>query len=1122
MPTPSATISTLQVGTYNSVTDAFTQVLDLNDRVTYFIRPGGATLTQPVKVYARSSNIRAAGERIAAMQYQNRHITVALNLRAGTTNGLIAAARALIAAIERPPYALRLALPSSTQFVHADVVAVKHTIPSDPQQILAGAIVKCEIDFECRPGFRGDRITLQNLVVNPGFEAPSSTGTTVFTDTFATRNAYTASGGSLTQDVTSYSDAVLTDGPLRYYRLDELGGPTLNDASMSGQNATASGSGVSYNQTGLLAGTGDAACVFDGVAGLAQIPTSGLPTGASAWTMEAWVKPSASTETVAIGSFGTNTTKQGVEFGLISGKPYASIASGTQVTWGSALTAGTTHHVVAYNDGTNLGIVVDGGTAVTAAHSGQSITASTASISQWYGSAGGYFAGTIDEFALYAGALSAARITAHYTAGHVAPTSAANTMNVPVGATASFGSSAWGAINTWWVRFRYRAGMTAFFHAHAPDASDNLGVEIGANTLYLQHTVAGVQHILGSASFMTFNEVWYWIQFTQFPSLPGTQCDVQATLFRDSNGALGAQVAALGPVATFDGVTALTGKAQFTTSGQSLGLGGAYTGVHTLSLFGPGGWGGVGNNGSPTGVTSLAWEQNGANTYPGGAVTSFGAARMDLPPAGTVGAFWETYSGGAPAGTQAIPTAAGQVMGASVSVRSTGLSGTASLTAQLREWDASGNPLRATTLQTLTGNQASWTKLSGAVTMGASTAFCSLILLMSDATSGGSANGVVWWDNAQCWNETTTGQTTMPYCELGFAQSPAQLLVTGLLGDLPAPALVSIGTWISSLATGYGAVVALGRRAQASANARMVAAGSGFYGTALSPTATAVLDATSYGGYYPTVTANPSWNPRAFSFPAADLLGVFHLVNRFYTAETSNLSTDVQTRIVTQQKTGAWLGALDSSDQLGAYYGLFTSPIQNGGVWSVVDSGQVTIPALPVGAATDLTQLYLTPRPQWGDSNPGGSVCRANWQCLLPTDAETVILQLINANNAPFGVSNSWLWVYVDGLATQQGGASSATYSLEATPAPNPGHAGGGPGTSATGVLSVNSEAAPFVMLDPLVSCPAVAGAAAGGMGVNQFAGYAAEAPYSVTAADTQVLSWRAELRYSPLYLYPR
>ncbi len=235
---------------------------------------------------------------------------------------------------------------------------------------------------------------------------------------------------------------------------------------------------------------------------------------------------------------------------------------------------------------------------------------------------------------------------------------------------------------------------------------------------------------------------------------------MQATLSRDTNGAIGAQVASVGPVATYDAVTALGGQAQFSASGAALGVGGAFANVHTLSLFGPGGWNANGSNGSPTGLTALAWEQSTANTYGGGAVTSFGAARMDLPPAGTVNAAWESYSGGSPAGvSSAIPTAPGQTMAASAYVRSTGLSNTASLSLQLREWDASGNLLRATTLQSLSGNQAIWATLSGSLTIGATTAYCSVQLTVSDATAGGSANGTVWWDNTQCWNVTTTGQT---------------------------------------------------------------------------------------------------------------------------------------------------------------------------------------------------------------------------------------------------------------------------------------------------------------------------------------------------------------------------
>ena len=42
----------------------------------------------------------------------------------------------------------------------------------------------------------------------------------------------------------------------------------------------------------------------------------------------------------------------------------------------------------------------------------------------------------------------------------------------------------------------------------------------------------------------------------------------------------------------------------------------------------------------------------------------------------------------------------------------------------------------------------------------------------------------------------------MPYCELRFPASPAQLVVSGLLGDLPAPAHLAWGTYLASLPTG--------------------------------------------------------------------------------------------------------------------------------------------------------------------------------------------------------------------------------------------------------------------------------------------------------------------------------
>ena len=409
-----------------------------------------------------------------------------------------------------------------------------------------------------------------------------------------------------------------------------------------------------------------------------------------------------------------------------------------------------------------------------------------------------------------------------------------------------------------------------------------------------------------------------------------------------------------------------------------------------------------------------------------------------------------------------------------------------------------------------------------------------MALLVNDATPGASAGASVWLDNAQIWNVSTTGVAAgaMPYCELRFGQSPAQLLLTGLLGDLPAPAYLAWGTYLASWPTGgAGSTLsyALGRRGRAdgaAANARLVGASIGYFGAGVSPTSVAALDATAYGGYTVSASVNPGWNPRAFSLAPSDALGVYHLFSRFQTAQTLANLANVQTRVVTQQKTAAWYGSLTNLDQLGAYNGPWSSPLAASNVWTPADSGQVNVPALPAGALTDLTQNYLTPRAQWQDLTGGGSTCHCNWQALLPIDGSLLFGLLNNPGNGTVNVTNEWLWVYHDGLLANRAGvydaAASATYSLETSAAPNPAHAGGGPGTSSTGAINVNSGADPALTLDPTLTLAAVTlgvggsiGTAAGGSGVNQFAAW-------VTDGAGIVLPFHAEAQYSPLYLYPR
>ena len=257
-----------------------------------------------------------------------------------------------------------------------------------------------------------------------------------------------------------------------------------------------------------------------------------------------------------------------------------------------------------------------------------------------------------------------------------APTVASNVMTLTAGARVAFGSPAWGAIQTWQIRFKWVTGLTGDFHLHFVDANNTLVVTCTGTSFNIFHTVGGSGHNLAGAGIALTNGNFYWLQITQFPSAPGEVADVQATLYNDSAGTIGSQVAAVGPVPTFDAVTALSGRPALEAVGASLAVGGNFTNVQAVSLFGPGGW----ISTTFSGVNSFAWEGQGlssGSTYPGGPVSSFGAARIDLmPAAASANAGWCLYNGGSLTGSFAIPATTGQTIRASVWVKSSGLGGT--------------------------------------------------------------------------------------------------------------------------------------------------------------------------------------------------------------------------------------------------------------------------------------------------------------------------------------------------------------------------------------------------------------------------------------------------------------
>lgn len=616
--------------------------LDLNDGVTLTLMDGGLELSPPPREVALAGNVRSRGERAARALYRrNRQVRVGLILGPMASYADLAAViRSLVAWVDAPPatpVALLWQAPGAASPVYLDIVGAAHSIPADERDWLRLQVEPVELLFSARPGLRGDRVTLQNLAMNPGFEAPSGPGVTVFSDPFATLNAYTALAGAAPNQspANTYVDALMANGGAslaRYYRLDEASGTLAYDSSGAGATATVHG-GPTQGAAGLLAGDSDTCMTFAAASSqYISAPMTGLPTGNAAFSYGAWFKFAANppASTVIMG-FGGAAAKAGCTCWIdTAGKLNADLNSGTgQITSASAVTTGVAHCVIVTWDGTTLTLYLDGVSVGTSAPGALALVQSACNIGA-NNNGNGFYTGQIDEACYWTATLSSAQVTAIYNAGHAGATGAVSAaMSIPSGVRLSFGSPAWGAINTWQARLRWMAGGAPTFYLHYTSASDYLAVTLSGATLALVHSAAGTATTLASAAAPLTHEAWYWLQVTQFPTVPGNPALVAATLLSDASGAAGALVATAGPAATADAITALSGQPQIAASGAALVIGGLASGAgHQVSLFGPGGWmfQAATAGASPTGMALGAWERAPANTYPGGPVSSGGGA----------------------------------------------------------------------------------------------------------------------------------------------------------------------------------------------------------------------------------------------------------------------------------------------------------------------------------------------------------------------------------------------------------------------------------------------------------------------------------------------------------------
>ncbi len=215
----------------------------------------------------------------------------------------------------------------------------------------------------------------------------------------------------------AYSNAVLSDGPSGYWRLGETSGTTANDAA--GLNPGSYKNGALLGQASLLpADSANRSVRFDGTNDYVNIPSSSSLSPTAKVSVEAWIKPNALPTT---GNFASVASKAEayslqfngpkLEFTIMQSK----VRRRLQAPAG-AIAVGQAYHVLGTYDGTTQRLYVNG-TEVASAPLAGAITANSQglNIASW-NSGSEPFNGTIDDVAVYTGALSAARVSAHYQA----------------------------------------------------------------------------------------------------------------------------------------------------------------------------------------------------------------------------------------------------------------------------------------------------------------------------------------------------------------------------------------------------------------------------------------------------------------------------------------------------------------------------------------------------------------------------------------------------------------------------------------------------------------------------------------------------------------------------------
>jgi RHS repeat-associated protein len=214
----------------------------------------------------------------------------------------------------------------------------------------------------------------------------------------------------------AYADEALSDTPTAFWRLDEGGGPSAWDWSGNDLTATYAG-GYTLQQTGALADL-DTSVLLDGTSGQATV--AGINLANNSFSLEGWAKrASIGTNDWIIGQ-GPNTANQGLAFGFTGANTFRCGFFNNDLTTSATYTDTSWHHwVCTYNASTNARTIYRDGVQVASdTASADYAGTGTLMIGNKTGT-GEFFAGSLDDVAVYPNILTPTQVTDHFAASAV-------------------------------------------------------------------------------------------------------------------------------------------------------------------------------------------------------------------------------------------------------------------------------------------------------------------------------------------------------------------------------------------------------------------------------------------------------------------------------------------------------------------------------------------------------------------------------------------------------------------------------------------------------------------------------------------------------------------------------